>query len=72
MPVFAGKEESELCSLTALISLSPDVEQISAHEKFLLLALASACETAGASDAMRIAKHAIHAVHRLNSRLIPI
>jgi hypothetical protein len=48
------------------------VEHISVNKESGAAIAANACETVGASDAIRIAKHAIQAVKRLVDRLIPM
>jgi hypothetical protein len=67
-PCSAGELGAE--SLAALSRLGLFIEQISAQKELALLAAASAWETDGASAAIKIAKHAIHAVKLLASRLI--
>jgi hypothetical protein len=63
-------EESEAWSCSTFINFRPVVEHISIHREPGVFAAASAWEIDGASDAIRIAKNAIHAMKRLVTRSV--
>ena len=63
MALSAGFGACEFWSWSTIIILLPSTVQISTQAFGAPLAAATACEIDGASDASRIAKHAIQVVH---------
>lgn len=72
IPFFAGANGLGFWLLATLMNLALVLEQISIQETLEPFAVAKAWEIDGASDASKIAKHAIQAAKRRVDLFIPI